>query len=402
MLWLIDSSALKMMSQAISNGLEISEKQQEMFAARHAGEEGSGDSRILTIAGSSAEISIDGILTNKPNPYAFYYGGGNTTYSEIISAVAQAEQNSEVKEITLKVNSSPGGSVDGMFEAMESIRNAKKPITAIVQNEALSATYGIIAQADKIIATNPMTRFGSVGIAIDAYISDNEVSVTSSNANKKRPDLATEEGKAIVREQLDSMHEPFVEAIAGGRNVSVDKVNKDFGEGGVLIAADALKAKMIDRVTKTKLKSNSTKSSKIKSSASGGNHTETINMDLTQLKADHPAVYSAVLAEGRELGKTEGAESERDRVAFHTTMADRTGDTVTAMKAIKAGTAKDDGETMALYLTANTNRKDLDSRDGDNPDVKDEPTKQELEAKAADKILASAAANLGQSYQEAK
>lgn len=402
MQWLIDSSALEMMAQAMKNGLEISEEQQQIFAARFTSEEGSSDSRILTVAGSSAEIKIDGILTNKPSSFAFFFGGGNTTYSEIISAVASAEQNSEVKDITLKVDASPGGTVNGMFEAMEAIRNAKKPITAIVQNEALSATFGIIAQADKIIAANPMTRFGSVGVAIDAFISENEVSVTSSNASKKRPDLATEEGKAIVREQLDSLHQPFVEAIAGGRNTSVEKVNKDFGEGAVLVAAQALKAKMIDRVAKTKLKSTSTKSSKTTTSASGGQQTETINMDLNQLKAEHPAVYQAAVAEAKEIGKTEGAEAERDRVAFHSTMAERTGDTVTAMKAIKDGTSKDDGVTMALYMTANANRQDLNSREEDNANVNDQPTKQELEAKAGDEILAAAAANLGLSLSEAK
>ncbi|MCK5606835.1 ATP-dependent Clp protease proteolytic subunit, partial [Candidatus Pacearchaeota archaeon] len=171
--------------------------------------------RMLATTGSNAEINIKGVLTNEPDFMARFFGGGNSTYKDIIQSIVLAEQDDNVKTITLKVDS-PGGAMIGMVDAMDAIANATKPITAVVSGEALSAAYGLVSQAGTIIAVHEMVTLGSVGVAAKLLVSDSVVEIASTKAPEKRPDVTTEEGKADVRKFLDSAHDVFVSRIASG------------------------------------------------------------------------------------------------------------------------------------------------------------------------------------------
>ena len=46
--------------------------------------------RNLKIAGNTAEIAIDGVLTEKPDCFALLFGSGNTTYESIRRSLALA------------------------------------------------------------------------------------------------------------------------------------------------------------------------------------------------------------------------------------------------------------------------------------------------------------------------
>ena len=47
----------------------------------------------------TAVINIHGVLTDKPDFSAMFYGGGNTVYSDIISALVDADNDPSVKNI---------------------------------------------------------------------------------------------------------------------------------------------------------------------------------------------------------------------------------------------------------------------------------------------------------------
>lgn len=352
-MWLLKTSVRQAIEQAQKAGIMPTIEQQEKFTASHLTALSDGGSRILTIAGNSAEIAIKGTLTKTPSFMAMLFGGGNTTYADIVSAIAEAEQDENITDITLAIDS-PGGHFDGLFDALAAIQAAKKPTKSVISNLGASAAFAIASQADEIVAANHATRIGSIGVAASFHVSENEVVITSSEAPKKRPDVTTEEGKAMVREELDALHEIFVEAIATGRNTTIEKINADFGQGATLLAREALKRGMIDSVAVNSLKS--VKNTTSNSTALGGDQPEANNMDLTQLQAQHPETYAAAVKQGTDL--------ERDRVGAHLTMGAASGDMKTALAAVEDGSGMS-AKLQAQYMAAGMNRKDTANRQDD-------------------------------------
>lgn len=338
-MWLITEEARRV----LSNGGTISAEQRRAFEARVDSDE----TPAISVSGGVAEIQIEGVLTNKPDWFAELFGGGNTTYQSIVRGVAQAEQDSRVKEIVLRIGSSPGGHIDGLFRVVDALKNATKPIKAVVADQAASAAYAIVAQADRIVAGNRATRFGSIGVAVQAYKSPVVYDVASANAPKKRPDPSTEEGRAIMREELDALHALFAGSVAEGRNVSIETVNADFGQGAIVLAEEAIKRGMIDEM-----------------SAPRSTKLEACKMDLNEFKTTHPELYNSVLSEG--------VAQERDRVMAHVVLGKQSGDMETALSAIEGGDEMT-ATLTAKYLAHGMKRSDIGARDAD-----------ETEASAAD------------------
>ena len=245
-MWLLETKYGKEIKQAIKDRVEPSVLEREAFLTATANV-GCSECRILSIAGSSAEISVKGILTKTRSFLAWYIGGGNTTYSEIVAALAEADKDPNVKDATVNIDS-PGGNFDGLFEALAAIQAFSKPITAKVTNLAASAAYAIASQCNSIVVSNRAARVGSIGVVATFYVYDDEIEITSTQAPKKRPDVTTDEGKAMVREELDAMHDLFVDSIAKGRGKTVETINAEFGQGATLLADNALKRGMIDAI----------------------------------------------------------------------------------------------------------------------------------------------------------
>ena len=359
-MWLLENSIRRAIEQAQTAGITPTFEQQQSFEASHitAFNDGTG-SRLLTLAGNSAEISVKGVLTKAPNFLAMIFGGGNTTYSEIISALAEAEQDDNVTDITLSIDS-PGGSFEGLFDTLEAISSANKPITAIASNVVASAAYAIASQADSITASNHAVLVGSIGVAADIELDDTVVTITSTEAPNKRPDVTTEEGRAVVREQLDAMHDIFVDAIASGRNITTKEINTTFGQGATVLANEALKRGMIDTVAKPSL--SNVNRPKHKTTAESGIKTGDKSMDLATLKTSHPDVYSAAVAEG--------VTGERDRVVAHLTMGEASGDMPTAIGAINDGSVMT-ATLQSKYMAAGMNKADTKARGNDDDDAAD-------------------------------
>lgn len=356
-MWLLEASVRQAIQQAQKAGFMPSAEQQAQFDARFGnGDVSANDNRLLTVAGNSAEISVKGVITKAPSFMAMLFGGGNTTYPEIIAAIAAAEQDSAISDITFAIDS-PGGHFDGLFDTLAAIQAAKKPTKAVISNVGASAAFAIATQADEVVASNIAARIGSVGVVATFFNDENEISVTSTEAPKKRPDITTEEGIAMVREELDAMHEIFVDAIAEGRDTTADKVNADFGQGATVLANEALKRGMIDAVAAPSLKA--VKSTKT-TTANSGNQPEANNMDLKQLQAQHPETYAAAVQQG--------ATEERDRVTAHLTMGNASGDMKTACSAIEDGSAMT-ATLQATYMTAGMNRSDVTTRQGEDAEA---------------------------------
>ncbi len=207
---------------------------------------GRGEGSPLTVSGSTAEISVRGVLTPERDALAALFGGGNTSYSSIQKAFSDAEADPAVREILFSIDS-PGGTVAGLFETLAVIEAGRKP-RRVRASLAASAAYALAAVAGPIEATGPAATFGSVGVVATMRVDDRTVSVTSTDAPNKRPDPRTEAGKAAIREELDEVHALFVAAIARGRGTTVKGINEKYGRGGVRLAGSSLASGMIDTI----------------------------------------------------------------------------------------------------------------------------------------------------------
>ncbi len=403
-MWLLQDEVVQAMSLALKAGLCPTAEQRAEFSARmDALGSGSGDLRVLTVAGDVAELRIEGTLTPKPDLLAFLLGGGNTTYQEITTALARVAADPQIKRLELHINS-PGGRMNGLFDVLAALEAFPKP-KSVFAEQAASAAYAIAALGGKIEASNAAAEFGSVGVAAKLAVDDDVVEIASTLAPKKRPDPRTPEGQAIIREYLDSVHELFADAIARGRGVPRKVVDSTFGSGATVLAADAKRLGMIDKIAKPAPR------------AAGGNgaraearETGVQAMDIATLKSAHPEVYAAVIAEGKasaavapsppatpslqlvqspnnsasgagqespmldlrtlkaqhpeayEAAVAEGITAERKRVKAHLNMGTQCGDASIAFEAIATGADFSDPEVQSKYLAAGMNRADRQTR----------------------------------------
>lgn len=249
--WLISADYQARISSVVAARGIPTLDQQQAFRKEAAARRGGANSSPAgyRVEGKVAHITVAGLLTPEPDLWAEWFGLANTTYNEIADAVAKAESDPNVKEVHYHV-SSGGGMVDGIDIAIYAIDSATKR-TKVTSDYAASAGYWILTRAGvggTITATGPMATFGSIGVAVDVYSSTAVKRIASTDAPNKRPDVNTEEGVAIVRAELDAIHEHFANDVADARGVSRDKVNREFGQGGMLMAAEAMAAGMIDDV----------------------------------------------------------------------------------------------------------------------------------------------------------
>lgn len=165
--------------------------------------------------------------------------------------------DSGIKTIVLDIES-PGGSVYGVQELGQKIADAKgqKKVIAMVNALAASGAYWIASQAEQIWMT-PTGHVGSVGVFIahedvTKALEDAGVNVTMVSAGKYKTEGAlgplTEEAKAYLQSEVDRYYEMFCKALAEGRDTTVYKVKKDFGEGRVVGATQAKAVGMVDKI----------------------------------------------------------------------------------------------------------------------------------------------------------
>ena len=319
---------------------------------------GPGGEQLFLVSEGVARIPVVGVLTKQSDFFLDFMMGGSAVYGDIQRALAAADGDESVKEIVLEIDS-PGGDVAGFFETVQAIAATKKPVRAQVTDQALSAAYGLAAATDSITVNNPMATVGSIGVVTSRFVGENRVDITSSAAPKKRPDASTDEGVAAIREELDAIHAEFAGIIARGRGVSVKTVNSKFGEGGNLLAKDALQAGMIDAI-KSESSGVTAKTGATKTTAQ-----EFDKMTLDEFKAQHPDHYRACVAEGHALG----VSTERDRVAAHLEAGKANGCLELSAEFIGDGSQFSGQLVQARYMTEGRKHTDLADRTDDNPDT---------------------------------
>lgn len=234
--------------------------------------------RVIT-RDNVAVIPVQGALFPRANLFSEISGAYSV---EMLARDLNAAQtNPDVKAVVLQIDS-PGGHTTMINEFAAQIKAFDKPIVSYVVGQAASAAYWIAAASDKIYLDSTAI-VGSIGVV--AAFSKKDTGTTefvSSNAPDKRPDLESDTGKAVIQSLVDDMEAVFIESIMSNRGMSREQITNL--RGGVLVGAKAVSACFADEISNLEAVIQSLN--------------EVHNVDITKLKAEHPAVYQAAFSEG--------------------------------------------------------------------------------------------------------
>ena len=291
---------------------------------------GEAKEEILSIEGNTAQIRIEGLLTqNGPDLLSQILGISGTSYRAISEAIAEANEDPEVEQIVFAMNT-PGGEVNGLDAVYQAVAGSAKPVVAINMGLIASAGYWIAVAADKILADSAIVETGSIGIVVSGIDRTEQlaregirvVDIVSENAPNKAPKVSTDEGVEELRTRINAIERVFISRVAMGRGVSEEQVKSDFGRGSVLIADDpsnandALSVGMIDGILYTPQSKQANTNiaavsaidedaAKIEGDTMAEENTIEASAELDALKADHAGLQARIERATPYLSSTE-------------------------------------------------------------------------------------------------
>lgn len=212
------------------------------------------NTRSVTTRDGVAEIPITGTMFRHADLLSAISGG--VSYATLRKDLQAALDDSSVAAILLNVDS-PGGEVNGCAELADAIYTARsvKPIAAYVGGSGCSAAYWLASAAERVYCAST-SQLGSIGTCasyVDSSKADEAsgkrtIQIKSTQSPDKNVDPSTDRGAALAQQRLDAVAEVFIGDVARFRGVDAKTVARDFGRGGVLIGADAVRVGMADAV----------------------------------------------------------------------------------------------------------------------------------------------------------
>lgn len=204
------------------------------------------------VLGNVAKIPIHGIITGDGQSYL---GRDTVSSSTIVGFIQEAEQNSQIKVIVLEINS-PGGSAVASDEIASAVKQAEKPVVAVIREVGASGGYWVASAADYIIA-NRMSITGSIGVLssylefgglMEKYGVGYERLVAGKYKDIGSPFAPlTEEEREILQKKLDKIHAFFIEEIAANRKLDQAKV-EELATGEFFLGVEAQSLGLVDEL----------------------------------------------------------------------------------------------------------------------------------------------------------
>lgn len=308
------------------------------------------ETRYMVTPEGVAVIPVQGVISKRMGMFADISGGVSTQM--VAADFREALGREDVKAILFDVDS-PGGAVDGTQELALEIFQARgqKPMATFADGLMASAATWIGTAADEVYLSAETARAGSIGVVMvhsdeSAWYEKYGVKNTVLSAGKykavgNRYEPLSKEARKIFQEDLDYIYSLFVEAVAGNRGATVERVLEDMAEGRMFSGSQAVKAGLVDGI-KSKgevIQGLAERAGRMGSLGNRGNMNGVNNnagrsaqkagggkVDRETLMAEHRDLYEAILAEGKALGVTEGkaagieegkgigATAERERI----------------------------------------------------------------------------------------
>ena len=203
-----------------------------------------------------ALVNVVGTIESQTDSNSMFSESQSYRHNTTLEYIEKLMDDKNNRGILLYVDS-PGGTVYEAEELSDKLQEYRsytnRPIWVYMAHYAASGGYYISASADVIYA-NQNTTTGSIGVIMSGYdlsglyekLGIRYVSITS-GVNKDSSQL-TDEQIAIYQSQVDECYERFVEVVASGRGMDVEKV-KTLADGRTYTAKQALENGLIDQIS---------------------------------------------------------------------------------------------------------------------------------------------------------
>ena len=204
------------------------------------------------MGGNTAHIRIHGVISSGEGSLL----GGSTISAQFIAeSVRKADESPGVKAILLDINS-PGGSAVASEEVAAAVRNAEKPVVALIRDIGTSGAYWAASSADVVVAS-PLSITGSVG-ATASYLEFSELMkkyglgyeriVSGEHKDSGTPfrELSEEE-RELFGEIIGLTGEYFLQSVRESRNLSSEQAD-EISSGRIYIGQQAKELNLIDEL----------------------------------------------------------------------------------------------------------------------------------------------------------
>jgi len=176
----------------------------------------------------------------------------------VVEQLEHMRLDSSVQAVVVRLDS-PGGGVAAsqeIYEALNKVRDADKPVVASMGGVAASGAYYIACAADTIVS-NPGTLTGSIGV-IMSFPNTEELfrkvglrfEVVKTGKFKDIGSLSrpmTPEEKELLHGVLSSVYKQFVGAIADGRGMEESDI-LPYADGRIFSGRQAMDLGFVDRM----------------------------------------------------------------------------------------------------------------------------------------------------------
>ena len=180
----------------------------------------------------------------------------SNTRVQVLKALKTVEEK-RFPALLLRIDS-PGGTVGDSQEIYSALKKLREKVKIVASFGNISSSGGVYigVGADYIMA-NPGTITGSIGVIlrgnnIERLLEKIGVSFKVVKSGPYKDILAfdrqlTEPEQHILQELIDTSYLQFVETVAEGRNLSVEKV-KTFADGRIFTGQQAVELGVVDRL----------------------------------------------------------------------------------------------------------------------------------------------------------
>jgi protease-4 len=206
---------------------------------------------FFSVAGSSEALSFKEKIGVLP------LEGAITESDSLVAQLVEFRKDRRIKAIILRVNS-PGGGVGPSQEIYREIRKTidVKKVVASMGSVAASGGYYVASAADKIVA-NPGTLAGSIGVNMEFVQAEEllkkigvSVEVLKTGEFKDIGSFhrkLSERDREMIRTLVFDVQRQFVDAVAQGRNLPVEKV-REIADGRILSGAQCKDLGLVDQL----------------------------------------------------------------------------------------------------------------------------------------------------------
>jgi capsid assembly protease len=266
------------------------------------------ESKPYRVVNDIAIIPVHGVMAKRANMFTQISGGVSSEL--VMRDIGKALDDPDVRGVVLDIDS-PGGTMDGTLELANFIFEGrdKKKIIAHSDGTMGSAAYWIGSAAHEIYISGDTVQTGSIGVVAQHVdyskfeekegIKTTEIYAGRYKRIASQHEPLSEDGRKYIQSMVDYLYTVFVDSVARFRGVSSDTVLQNMADGRIFIGKQGITAGLVndiatlDKLTQIILPAMQVKNKVITSK-------KEVNMDLEQLKAEHPDLYKKIQDDTKE------------------------------------------------------------------------------------------------------